>query len=60
MIFNVRIIASSQCRQTLAVAARRDASGVDTVLLTYREEPKQPRRPIAGLLLLEFSPALES
>ncbi len=36
------------------------ASGVDTVLLTYREETKQPRRPIAGLPLLEFSPALES
>ncbi len=28
--------------------------------LRYREEPKQPRRPIAGLPLLEFSPALES
>ncbi len=26
-------------------------SGVDTVLLTYREETKQPRRPIAGLLV---------
>ncbi len=26
----------------------------------YREETKQPRRPIAGLPLLEFSPALES
>ncbi len=36
------------------------ASGVDTVLLTYREEPKQSRRPIADLPLLEFSPALES
>ncbi len=47
-----------QCRQTLAVAAR--TSGVDTVLLTYREETKQPRRPIAGLPLLESSPALES
>ncbi len=30
------------------------------VLLTYQEETKQPRRPIAGLPLLEFSPALES
>ncbi len=40
-----------QCRQT---------SGVDTVLLTYREEPKQPRCTIAGLLLLESSPALGS
>ncbi len=49
-----------QFRQTLAVAARCGASGVDTVLLTYREETKQPRRPIAGLPLLEFSPALES
>ncbi len=36
------------------------ASGVDTVLLTYREEPKQPQHPITGLPLLEFSPALES
>ncbi len=35
-------------------------SGVDTVLLTYREETKQPRRPVAGLPQLEFSPALES
>ncbi len=40
-----------QCRQT---------SGVDTVLLTYREEPKQPRCTIAGLPLLESSPVLES
>ncbi len=47
-----------QCRQTLAVA--RGVSGVDTVLLTYREETKQPRHPIADLPLLEFSPALES
>ncbi len=47
-----------QCRQTLAVA--RGVSGVDTVLLTYREETKQPRHPIANLPLLEFSPALES
>ncbi len=30
------------------------------VLLTYQEEPKQPRRHIAGLPLLELSPALES
>ncbi len=30
------------------------------MLLTYREEPKQPRRLIAGLPLLEFSPVLES
>ncbi len=29
-------------------------------LLTYREETKQPLRPIAGLPLLQFSPALES
>ncbi len=29
------------------------------MLLAFREETKQPRRPIAGLLLLEFSPALE-
>ncbi len=36
------------------------ASGVDSVLLTYREETKQPRRPIADLPLLELSPALES
>ncbi len=50
-----RSLCRVQCRQTLAVA-----SGVDTVLLTYREETKQPRRPIAGLPLLEFSPALES
>ncbi len=49
-----RIIVS---RQTLADAAQR---GQDTVLLTYREEPNQPRRPITGLLLLEFSPVLES
>ncbi len=49
-----------QCRQILAVAARRGVFGVDTVLLTYWEETKQPRRPIAGLPLLEFSPALES
>ncbi len=35
-------------------------SGVDMVLLTYREETKQPQCPIAGLPLLEFSPALES
>ncbi len=31
-----------------------------TVLLTYRGETKQPWCPIAGLPLLEFSPALES
>ncbi len=36
------------------------ASGVDTVILTYREDTKQPRRPIADLPLLEFFPALES
>ncbi len=30
------------------------------MLLTYWEETKQPRRPIAVLPLLEFSPALES
>ncbi len=35
-----------------------DASSVDTVLLTYREEPKQPRRLIAGLPLLELSSCL--
>ncbi len=46
------VIYHIQCRQTFVV--------VDTVLLTYPEEPKQPRRPIAGLPLLEFSPALES
>ncbi len=39
---------------------RCSVSNVDTVLLTYREERKQPRCPIAGLPLLEFSPALES
>ncbi len=39
---------------------RRCTSGVYIVLLTYREETKQPRRPITGLPLLEFSPALES
>ncbi len=39
---------------------RCGASSVDTVLLTYREQTKQPRRPIADLPLLEFSPALES
>ncbi len=33
---------------------------VYTVLLAYREETKQPRRLIASLPLLEFSPALES
>ncbi len=33
----------------------RGTSGVDVVLLTYREEPKQTRHPIAGLPLLEFS-----
>ncbi len=58
-----------QCRQTLAVAVRVPtrgsisvwqsiASDVDT--LSYREETKQHRRPIAGLPLLEFSPAPES
>ncbi len=36
-------------------------NGVNTpVLLTYQEETKQPRRPIADLPLFEFSPALES
>ncbi len=35
-------------------------SSVDTVLLTYREQTKQPQRPITDLPLLEFSPALES
>ncbi len=35
-------------------------SGVDTVLLTYREETKQTLCLIASLSLLEFSPALES
>ncbi len=30
------------------------------MLLTYQEETKQPRRPIADLPLFEFSPALES
>ncbi len=39
---------------------RHGESDVDTLLLTYQEEPKQPRHPIAGLPLLEFSPALES
>ncbi len=37
-----------QCRPALAVVAR-GTSGVNTVLLTYREETKRPRRPIAGL-----------
>ncbi len=57
MIFNGRFIASSVGRLLLL---RRAASGVDTVLLTYPEGTKQPLRPIAGLPLLEFSPALES
>ncbi len=57
MIFNGRFIMTSVGRLLLL---RRAASGVDTVLLTYREETKQPRRPIAGLPLLAFSPALES
>ncbi len=36
-------------------------SGVDTaVLLAYQEETKQPRHPIAGLPLLEFSPVLST
>ncbi len=48
-----------QCRQTLAVAARQ-RSRCNRVLLTYREETKQPRHPITGLPLLEFSPVLES
>ncbi len=47
LVWNTRV----QCRQALAVVC-----GVDMVLLTYREETKRPRRPIAGLLLLEFSP----
>ncbi len=46
-------------RSLYRVQCRQATSGVDTVLLTYREEPKQPQRPIAGLPLLEFSPALE-
>ncbi len=57
-----------QCRQTLAVAVRvptragisvwQTIASVDT--LSYQEETKQHRRPIAGLPLLEFSPAPES
>ncbi len=46
-----------QCRQTLAVAARRVRC---RVLRIYREKPKQPWLPIAGLPLLEFSPALKN
>ncbi len=57
MVFNSCFITSSVGRLKLLRCA---ASGVHMVLLTYREEPKQPRRLIAGLPLLEFSPALES
>ncbi len=44
-----------QWRQALAVAVRHV-----WCRLRYREETEQPRRPIAGLPLLEFSPALGS
>ncbi len=53
MIFNGRFIAFSVGRCCCGTAR-------PTVLLSYREETKQPRRPIAGLPLLEFSQALES
>ncbi len=54
LAWNTRI----QCRQALAVAVRH--VWCRHVLGTYREETKQPRRPIAGLPLLEFSPPWES
>ncbi len=57
MIFNSHFITSSAGRLKLL---RRGASGVDTEVLIYREERKQPCHLIAGLPLLEFSPALES
>ncbi len=47
-----------QCRQTLAVAARRVRCRHGVTHLSRRT--KQPLCPITGLLLLEFSPALES
>ncbi len=53
MIFNGRFIASIVGRLKRLY---RGVSGVDMVLLTYREEQKQSRHPIAGLL----PPALES
>ncbi len=48
-----------QCRQTLAIALQLVRCR-HSVLLNYWEETTQPRHPIAGLPLLEFSPALES
>ncbi len=50
-LFSPEIQASNVGRLSLL---RRGASAVDTVLLTYQKETKQPQRPIAGL------PALES
>ncbi len=47
MIFNGRFITSSVDRLKLLLRAE---SSVDTVLLTYREEPKQPSRHYTGAL----------
>ncbi len=54
-----RLLYRVQSKKTLAVAACRVRCR-HGVVTNYQEEPKQPQRPIAGLPLLEFSPALES